>query len=255
MSTKQSTVRAACVSDVGHVRSSNQDRCAVLSDLNLFVVADGMGGHQAGEIAAEAVVELLPSMLDHRLRAVSSLRPRIIELVLRETIVALSQRLWTESVNEVDLRGMGTTVALALLHNGHAYLANMGDSRIYLFRAASLTQLTEDHSVVAMLLKYGNITSEEAAHHPARGKLSRYVGMEQEVYPDIKKEKLYSHDRLLLCSDGLTRMVPDAYIARILQQTADPESACQALVDAANAAGGKDNVTALILDWRAVPQT
>ncbi len=143
---------------------------------------------------------------------------------------------------------MGATVALAWLRETGAHLAHLGDSRIYLFREAQLQQLTEDHSVIALLLRSGEITPEEAQTHPARGQLSRYVGMDGEVYPDVQTVQLQAGDRLLLCSDGLTNMIPNTQIAQLLQVNAEVLAACQALVHAANTAGGTDNITVLVVD-------
>jgi protein phosphatase len=125
----------------------------------------------------------------------------------------------------------------------------MGDSRMYLHRQGRLSLLTHDHSLVALLLRRGEITPDQAKDHPARGKLSRYVGMETEVYPDIRAVHLVQGDRLLLCTDGLTGTVSEQEIAAILGQPVEPESACRSLIDAANAAGGRDNITVLVADY------
>lgn len=172
-----------------------------------------------------------------------------IEGVLREAIIELGQRLQAESAGKVGLRGMGATVALAWLRGSLAHLAHMGDSRIYLFRQERLARLTKDHSVTALLLRHGEITPEQAGTHPARGQLSRYVGMKGEVSPDVQAVPLQHGDRLLLCTDGLTNMLPDAQIGHLLRINAEPEAACQALVQAASAAGGTDNITALVVNY------
>jgi len=144
----------------------------------------------------------------------------------------LSQRLRSESKDQVGLHGMGATVAMAWFRSEQrvAHLAHMGDSRIYLYRQDNLKQLTEDHSVVAILLRHKDITPEEALGHPARGRLSRYVGMDEEVYPDVQTINLQVGDRFLLCSDGLTGMVSDKLIAHLLQANVDLQVACKALV-------------------------
>lgn len=244
-------VQAACASDVGRVREKNEDSCLVALEQNLFIVSDGMGGHQAGEVASRAVVTILPEMIERRMAGTSWPRNRIVELVLRETILQLSQRLRAESAGRVGLKGMGATVALAWLRGPEwvAHLAHMGDSRIYLYRRGGLTQLTEDHSVVALLLKHGDITPEEARKHPARGQITRFVGMDGEVYPDVQTIRLQEGDRLLLCTDGLTGLVPDEQTAALLRANHDPEAACRALVAAANDAGGTDNITAVVANW------
>jgi len=242
-------VQAACASDVGRVRQNNEDNCLAALDRNLLIVSDGMGGHQAGELASKAMVTVLPQLIERRLASLGSARNRVIELALREAILEFSQRLRAESAGQPGLKGMGATVALVLLRGQEAHLAHMGDSRIYLFRQGRLTQLTEDHSIVALLLKHGDITPEQVQDHPARGRLSRFVGMEGEVYPDVQTIKLQDGDQLLLCTDGLTNMITDEHIAQVLQANAEPGTACQALIAAANAAGGRDNVTTLVVNW------
>lgn len=244
-------VEAACATDVGRVRQNNQDSYLLGLEQGLFIVSDGMGGQQAGDIASKAIVAILPGMIERRMVGMSLPRNRVVELTLRETILELSQRLRTQSTGQVGLKGMGATIALVWMQSSEeiAHLAHMGDSRIYLFRQDRLSSLTEDHSIVALLLKREDITLEEALKHPARGRLSRYVGMEGEVYPDVQTVQLEQGDRLLLCTDGLTGLVPDESIAAILLSIPDPEAACRALVDAANAAGGTDNITVLVINW------
>jgi protein phosphatase len=215
---------------------------------NLFIVSDGIGGQQAGEVASSAVVTVLPPLLDARKARKRTLSPRVIENILRDAMRELSQRLRTESAKHLGLQGMGATVALAWVLGETAYLAHMGDSRIYLLRQGKLALQTEDHSIVALLLKHGEITSEEAQDHPARGRLTRYIGMKEDASPDVRTIPLQNGDRLLLCSDGLTGMVSGLQIEDLLQNNAEPESACQALVDAANEAGGKDNITVLVVN-------
>src|SRR5260221_6961777 len=148
-------MRAACVSDVGQVRQQNEDQCLIALEHNLFIVSDGIGGHQAGEVASRAVVTVLPPMLEQRVARIHPPSAEAMELVLRDTIVELSQRLRTESAGRVGLQGLGATVALAWLRETVAHLAHMGDSRIYLFRQEQLKQLTEDHSVIVLLLHSG----------------------------------------------------------------------------------------------------
>jgi protein phosphatase len=242
------SVQAACLSDVGRVRQQNQDQCAIVLEHALFIVSDGMGGHHAGEIAAQVVVTVLPLLIEQHMARVTILSSEAIEAALRDAIVELSRRLRTESAGHMGLHGMGATVALVWLHDALAHLAHMGDSRIYLLRQEQFSQLTEDHSVVALLLRHGDITPEEAQSHSARGQISRYVGMEGDVYPDVQTVSLQENDRLLLCSDGLTNLVSDTQIVYLLRVNAEPEAACQALISAANTAGGLDNITALVVN-------
>ncbi|MGD9092735.1 MAG: protein phosphatase 2C domain-containing protein, partial [Anaerolineales bacterium] len=163
------TVRAAGVSDAGRVRQDNEDNCLVSLEQQLYIVSDGIGGHQAGSIASNIVVSVLPQLIQQRLARVTSPRNRIVELILRETILELSQKLHAESKTKSGLQGMGATVALAYLRyeNNFAHLAHMGDSRIYLFRHDRLLQLTEDHSLVTLLVQHGEITPSQVQDHPA----------------------------------------------------------------------------------------
>jgi protein phosphatase len=162
----------------------------------------------------------------------------------------LSQRLRNESKDQIGLKGMGATVVLAMVHGLKVHIAHMGDSRAYLIRKGRLSQLTKDHSIVGILLRHGEITPAEAREHPARGSLSRYVGMEGEVPPDLRTIAMKTDDRLLLCSDGLSGMLTNRTIANIVRKHPDIQIACRTLVDAANAAGGKDNITAVIVAWK-----
>jgi len=242
-------VQAACASDRGRVRQRNEDRYLIDPARQLFIVSDGMGGHLAGELAATAVITILPPLLEQQMGRSPPSSTEAIERALREALIELSLRLHAESTGRAGLQGMGATVALAWLRGSLVHLAHLGDSRIYLFRQERLAQLTEDHSVIALLLRYGEITPEQARTHPARGQLSRYVGMQGEVSPDVQAVPLQHGDRLLLCTDGLTNMLPDAQIGHLLRINAEPEAACQALVHAACAAGGTDNITAMVVNY------
>ena len=243
-------VQAACATDAGKVRKTNEDNHLLALGRKMFIVSDGMGGQQAGAVASQAVVSVLPELIDRQLPGTRSAPDHAIERALRDAIVQLSARLRDESAGRQGLQGMGATVALAWLRGEKAHLAHMGDSRIYLFRAGRLKQLTEDHSVVALLLKHGEVTAQEARDHPARGKLSRYVGIEGEVFADVKTLPIRDGDRLLLCSDGLTVMLSDDEISGILDANRSCRAACDALVEAANEAGGEDNITVLLVECR-----
>ena len=242
-------VTAGWMSDVGQVRGHNEDACLVDTGRGLFVVSDGMGGAQAGELASEIVVKALPQMIGDGLARCEKTSARAIRRVLRDAVTELNRQLHEQSAHQAGLKGMGATVALVLIRKRWAHITHMGDSRVYLWRAGGLEQLTADHSIVGILLRDGEITPEQAETHPAKGSLSRYVGMGGDVYPDVRTITLKKGDRLLLCSDGLTGMVPDSEIATILAGNDDPRQACEALVAAANQTGGKDNITAVVVNW------
>ncbi|HUW19932.1 MAG TPA: protein phosphatase 2C domain-containing protein [Sedimentisphaerales bacterium] len=235
--------------DTGSVRSENQDAFLVEPELGLFLVSDGMGGHRGGALAANMVAEDLPVMIETRLGELKSVTPRTIRALLKKTIAEQNRQLRLEGASETGYRGMGATLVILLLKDGRAYTANLGDSRIYRFRAGRLTQLTKDHSVVSELLSEGKIKPEEAQDHAAAAEITGYVGMEEEVEPYVRSFILGNNDRFLLCTDGLTAMVSDADIAEILRNRQDAASASEALITAANAAGGYDNITAVTVDW------
>jgi protein phosphatase len=237
------------ISDKGKVREENQDSFSADPDMALFLVSDGIGGQQAGTLASRIVTEVLPAMLKQGLRERKRYSPKAIMSMLKQSIVELSRHMRIESANQTGFRGMGATLVMALIIENRVFIANMGDSRAYLFRKRKLTQLSEDHSVVATLLRTGEIKSEEVKHHPARGQLTRSMGMEADVYPYVQSKCLKEKDRLLLCSDGLTGQLDDKEISTLLRKHKDPQAACQVLIDAANVAGGHDNITVLIVDW------
>jgi serine/threonine protein phosphatase PrpC len=243
-------IEAACVSDPGRKRTENEDRYLVALDQAMFIVSDGMGGQQAGEVASQAVVEVLSDLLQRRLLMLPTANNRLIELVIREVVLEFNRSLLKETSGRMGLQGMGATLALVWIRQKQAiaHLASMGDSRIYLLRQGKLALLTEDHTIAAFLLKHGVITPTQAQNHPGQHKLSRYIGMEGEVYPDVQSIRLHPGDRLLLCSDGLSNMVNDEQIQALLAQNPHAQEACSALVQAANQAGGEDNITALVVN-------
>ncbi len=237
-------------SDLGRIRDENQD--AVFGDpaMGVFIVADGMGGHQAGALAAKVVVEVLPRMLASRFTKINMASARVIRYWLRREITRLSEQLQAQSLRQQDLFGMGATLVLAFIQKNIAHIAHAGDSRAYLFRKNKLIRLTEDHSIISLMLRAGDITPEAAKFHPARGQLTRHMGMEGTLYPDVQTISIEPDDRLLLCTDGLTCMLPDEVIADLLLKHSDPQDACRTLTDAANQAGGHDNVTEILLQWK-----
>jgi len=242
--------RCAGLSHIGKVREENEDTFIMEPELGLFLVSDGMGGHRGGELASKIVTEDLPVMIEVRLDKLKVGRPATIRSLFKKAIIEQSKQLHLEGISETGYKDMGATLVVALLRNHRAYIANLGDSRVYRFRNRRLRQLTKDHSVVSELLDKGKIKPEEAENHEDQGVITHYVGMEDKARPNIRSFQLKKGDRLLLCTDGLTDAIDDKAIARILARENDCKAACQALVDAANAAGGQDNITIVIVDWR-----
>ena len=241
--------RYGVLTDKGRERAENQDRYAVNLDIGLFVLADGMGGCPGGSSAAAIVVEDLPVSIETALRATSSSRARTIRAVLGKAILEQNRQLCLESQLGAGPKGMGSTLVLALLKDSRAYMANLGDSRAYRYRNGRLTQFTKDHDVLSELAEQGAIGPEEVENHIDQGVLSQYMGMDERPLPLVRSFQLKSGDRLLLCTDGLSGMVDGSLIASILGREAEPDAAGAALVEAANAAGGSDNITVAIIDW------
>ena len=235
-------VEVASRTDVGRVRGSNQDACGTFEDPRgdrLFVVADGMGGHRGGEVASALAVEAVAEAC-----GASDAPPAE---RLREAVAAANQRIFERSRQDPGVAGMGTTVVTLLLaREGTAWVAHVGDSRLYRLREGRLEALTEDHSLVAELQRQGYLDGDEAARHPRRNELIRSVGCLPEVEPDLAELDLAPGDRLLLCTDGLCGAVEADSIAAGLGE-ATPDLAARTLVDLANASGGEDNVTVQVV--------
>ncbi len=227
---------AAGVTDVGRVRDGNEDGFLVDARTSLVAVADGMGGHRAGEVASATALEALRA-------AVASGEP------IRDAIVVANDAVVEKSVSDQELQGMGTTVTAGTLASGGTLLVgHVGDSRAYLVRDGVLSQVTKDHSLVEEMVREGELTPEQAEVHPQRSIITRALGIDPQVEVDVYPIELRVGDRILLCSDGLTTMVRPDEIGGILGREDIAERAAQQLVDAANAAGGEDNVTALVVD-------
>jgi serine/threonine protein phosphatase PrpC len=238
----------AGMTDVGLVRQLNEDNWGwrrISSRARLFVVADGMGGHDGGEVASELAVETICAVAEERERTA----PAGLD-ALEELFDAAFQSANNTIKDQSEARGndMGTTlVSMLLLEGNTALVANVGDSRAYLFRGRELHQVTRDHSLVAKMVERGRITAEEARTHPHSNILLRTVGTERDVDIDIFRVDLESGDRILMCSDGLWGEVEDRDLAHILASCADPRVAARELVKAAHHGGGKDNVTVLVV--------
>jgi serine/threonine protein phosphatase PrpC len=228
--------------DVGRARSGNED--SYFCGRTVLAVADGLGGHQGGEVASAAAAEPLAA-LDGREFADPAEAAEALTAAIREANAAILD----QAAGDPGLWGMGTTVtAAALAGERHLQLAHVGDSRAYLLRDGSLEQLTTDHTVVAELVRRGRLTPAQAAIHPERSILTRAVGLDPRVPVDTPDPlELQDGDQVLLCSDGLTEPVDDDQIAQLLSAEPDGNAACQALIDAANAAGGPDNITVVLL--------
>lgn len=221
--------------DVGKLRANNQD--ALVAMEQLWGVADGMGGHKGGEIASASARDGLTRIL--RGKDPDS-------KMLRFAVEAVNRRLYLQQKDDASLSGMGTTLTLLWAASKEVYIAQVGDSRAYLLRDGDFQQITQDHSLVQELVNQGVLTPELAAHHPMRNVITRAVGTDEGVEVDLFTKERKLGDIWLLCTDGLSGMVPDEDIARILRTKA-PEAAADALLQTALDNGGRDNVTFVIL--------
>ncbi len=245
-----SSILAAGLTDTGCVREHNEDAFYADTDTGLFVVTDGVGGHAAGDIASQMVIDEFPELIAQRMSnqsASNGRRSTSPRTLMADCLAKISRHVYDAGKDRVDRKAMGTTTVAAWIVGRYVHLVNMGDSRAYLLRRGLLRQLTNDHSIVGYLLRHGEITPREADDHPAKGRLTRYVGMEAEVDPETHGLKLQSADRLLLCTDGLWGGVSDADIQSIMSDQDDPDAICRALIDAGKRAGGPDNLTALVI--------
>ena len=270
-------VRSFGLTDRGRVRPSNQDQfliaeltkamkvlgaslpqpktqCAAERG-HLFIVADGMGGHQAGEQASALAVETIEAFALNTLKWFFLLKGTEEHSVLKEFQTALQEadaRICQEAARHPELGGMGTTVTMAYTFGSQLFVVHVGDSRCYLFRGSELQRLTHDHTLVEEMVRRGQLQPEEAAHHRLRHVITNVVGgPDPGVLVECHRFELETETTLLLCSDGLTGMVPDERIAAILEAEHDPKSACERLVAEANEHGGKDNITVVVARFEA----
>jgi PPM family protein phosphatase len=235
---KKSSLRVvehAELSDVGRQREGNED--SMLVDPPLFVVADGMGGAQAGEVASGLAVETLGEMPPD---------DGNVEEELTEAIVQANRRIHDKAQDDRALAGMGTTLTAAFVHEGKVTLGHVGDSRAYRYREGELAQLTDDHSLVAELERHGKLTAAEARVHPQRSMILRALGIGAEVEVDTYCFVGEPGDVFLLCSDGLSGLVHDAVIGEVLKDCETLEAAAEKLIELANLSGGPDNITTVL---------
>lgn len=235
-------LRVGSATDIGRARERNEDSMLVKD--RMFAVADGMGGHRGGEVASALSLEGLEAA------EVSADGP-LAQLV--QEVKAANRAVFDRGEKDRELQGMGTTLTAVVVDDETGYLAHVGDSRAYLLREGALQQLTEDHTLVQRLVREGKITAEQAEQHPQRNILTRVLGVDDELEPYELTFDLHDGDRILICSDGLTGMLRDHEIQRILESEPDPQRAAEHLVASANQAGGDDNITVIVLDVGEAP--
>ena len=237
-------MKSYSLTDTGRVRSMNEDYVFVSERpigrlSNLFVVADGMGGHNAGERASSYAVEVL-------LQSIRKNKEKTPVKVMRRAIESANDMVYQESISSDRSRGMGTTMVAAVICKDRLYVANVGDSRLYIINS-QIRQITKDHSLVEEMVRLGKLTKEEGRNHPDKNIITRAVGAEETVQIDCFEERIGIRDVVLLCSDGLTNMVSDEQIQQIINTEKNLQKAAELLVETANRNGGRDNITVLLI--------
>lgn len=234
-------MKFSALSDKGLVREINED--AFLAEPPIFAVADGLGGHQAGEIASKLALKIIKRDLQKKPGEVEELKKKLLEAVKKA-----NQSVYQASQKEKRFEGMGTTLTLTYYLKPRIFIAHVGDSRAYLFRKGKIYQLTEDHSVVHELVKRGKIQEEEAASHPLRSALTQAIGTTSRVHVDIISLQLKPKDRLLLTTDGLTSHLSEKEISELVLGK-EVNKATSLLVEKAKEKGGHDNITVVLIDF------
>jgi len=235
------------ITDIGRKRELNEDYIYTSGQPigalpNLFIVADGMGGHKAGDYASMHTVDRFVEVI----RELGE--EHGVQDAINEAVTAANAYIYQRSRENSNLSGMGTTLVLASCIGNEAIVANIGDSRLYLVNDDAMTQITRDHSLVEEMVTLGGIDREMARNHPDKNIITRAVGVKEKVAADFFEVDLTKGDKLLLCSDGLTNMLRDEEIYQIIQDNKELEQAAKALVDAANENGGRDNIAVVLVE-------
>lgn len=235
----------SALSDIGNVRQNNEDFWAPLNAEQFFVLADGMGGHQAGEVAAAEAVSLMCGLFKEKIRGPKKNLQQSKE-VIKETIQEVNRLIYFMSCHHEDFTGMGTTLCCIYLHAEGLVCGHVGDSRIYLLRQQKLKQLTQDHSLLRELIDLGRLNEKEALGFQHKNIITKAIGTEPFVEPSVKTDVLLPGDVLLMCTDGLTDMLSHDDIQRIMRYSPDQDTA-KNLIEAAKQRGGYDNITAVVV--------
>jgi serine/threonine protein phosphatase PrpC len=249
------TVSSAVLSHPGLRREANEDSVCARPDIGLFLVADGMGGHAAGEVASKLAAQVIETFVnDTRNADVNTTWPfpydpglSLDGNRLTAAFRLANRRLGAAMENDEKLRGMATTAAALLVGRDKPIVAHVGDSRVYLFRNGTLTQITEDHSWVNEQVRAGVLSEADARHHPWRHVVTRALSGGDDPGVDVQEIEVKAGDRILLCSDGLSGVVPQEQLAEIIGSGASVDEMCRRLIEAANQAGGPDNITVAML--------
>ena len=245
-----------CASHIGKVRKNNEDYCkgeilnTDFGPVGIFALADGMGGHNKGEVASKLAVENIVEFLKENLLQSNNIKIDYIDDIIKQAYHSVNHIIYEKSISSLEFDGMGTTLVIAIIYKDNLYVANVGDSRCYLLNENGFNKITIDHSVVEELVKANIITKEEAKTHPGRNHITRAIGTDEMVIVDIFKKELRKGNKILLTSDGLTGFVGDDIIKDILLKDDDVKNLAQELINTANDISGKDNISVVLIEDR-----
>ncbi|HHU69676.1 MAG TPA: Stp1/IreP family PP2C-type Ser/Thr phosphatase [Thermoanaerobacterales bacterium] len=243
-------MKVGACSEIGKVRSMNEDHYAIYklsSDVYVFVIADGMGGHHAGDVASKMAVDEVLGFLKENYHKMEN---SILDLI-QNSIIYANEKIFSKSLEIEEYSEMGTTLTLGMIYKDMLYVGHIGDSRIYLIRNKEITQISRDHSLVAELVRNGKITEEEAQIYPYKNIITRALGTENNIKVDLFEEQLCDGDIVLLCTDGLTNLVNEHEISYICnEQSEDIINVPEKLVELANNRGGYDNITVIVAKYQ-----
>lgn len=240
-------IKAYAKSDKGNVRETNEDYFYIsnsLDDVQLYILADGMGGYNGGEIASKLAVQTAKNYIENNFKDIEKDKDSIIQL-LGSSMEYANMVVYEKAKSTPELQGMGTTLEICLIYNNKVYIGHVGDSRVYRIRKQFIRKLTQDHSYVQKLVKEGTITKEQAKNHPKKNMLVKALGCNAFVEPDIMVRGFQKEDTIVICSDGLTNMVSEKEIFNMVNKNF--EMAPKELVDLANENGGFDNITVITI--------
>ncbi len=233
--------------DIGKARDMNQDYYYIPSsenDLQIYILADGMGGYNGGEIASKLAVQTVREYIENNFDKIEHTKEEILNMI-KKSMENANSVVYEESKKDDNLQGMGTTLDVCFIYNNKIYIGHVGDSRVYLIRKEIARKITKDHSYVQQLVEDKKITREEAEHHPKKNMLLKALGCTSYVEPDIRARNIEKDDIFLMCSDGLTNMVEESKMYEVVEQY--KEKAPEILVNLANDAGGYDNITVITI--------
>lgn len=245
-----------CASHIGKVRKNNEDYCkgeilnTDFGPVGIFALADGMGGHNKGEVASKLAVENIVEFLKENLLQSNNIKIDYIDDIIKQAYHSVNHIIYEKSISSLEFDGMGTTLVIAIIYKDNLYVANVGDSRCYLLNENGFNKITIDHSVVEELVKANIITKEEAKTHPRRNHITRAIGTDEMVIVDIFKREIHKGNKILLTSDGLTGFVGDDIIKDILLKDDDVKNLAQELINTANDISGKDNISVVLIEDR-----